>query len=794
MTNSGSKLKRREGTSGISGHLYETKLLCLINFRATHEHTIEEFHLVPNVDGIGAFDDICFRVKVEGLSKPIFVFIQAKHKENTKQTLKIDLTTYLNSFINIRLEFKPNHKEWLYEGTFDKEECFFVIYTTAKNQFTNVLDIKSEYSAVVNNLIHTGGTAKRLGLGEQHVQNLCKAALKEQMRYLAKRIAKLIDDGKFQMLMVDETVMRFHVILAQKVVNVSKTKSNDHRIASFRHDFFDTHEEYLTIFKYTLFEEILKERKLEAADITSLMSEFLADPTDATKLSKVIVTVVTFNKGVVEINKKYKEYLKQFTPQLEQVDVSKLTVNQAIQLAAKRILLSPDFKIKVPSSFGNKDLTIIPNETKKLKRIDHLTTIIINLLRECKSDKIVTINESVEKGFQKLNGGIASAIGNIFVLDDDNKLMKVTDNTESLGTQAKQLYESLNEKIKLINEEIELSKEDRSHEKLSNLSEYKFYFKINKFPKLLLECSEYEEQLVRDFLNKLVIYSNQANEESVEEILKKEIIETLTLSDYNQEKIDDIFLKYHNAIQKWWMRPEVSSLYLTKNNQIFEKANRNIIEDPLINSLSAPYIRQIKRYNYKFTEDAVRTLSLDNLQPTTIVTAQSSTLAIVKVLQYLKNKDYAALNVEQIVNLPNKKRKSLISELKTTKKDKVIILVCDKLKDSEKEKKTLENVADAVRNKRTIIVTYKTKNNDLSAEILQRYFKTGNIVHDVKSALIYMNEETQKRVLKSARVKYQDIEIGLEHLVSGMPRVRSVNTEDRTASTGSCHVKTKCKI
>ncbi|KAJ8705842.1 hypothetical protein PYW08_012888 [Mythimna loreyi] len=259
MTNSGSKLKRREGTSGISGHLYETKILCLINFRATHEHTIEEFHLVPNVDGIGAFDDICFRVKVEGLSKPIFVFIQAKHKENTKQTLKIDLTTYLNSFMNIRLEFKPNHKEWLYEGTFDKEECFFVIYTTAKNQFTNILDIKSKYSAVLNNLIHTGGTAKR--------------------------IAKLIDDGKFQMLIVDETVMRFHVILAQKVVNVSETKSNDHRIASFRHDFFDTHEEYLTIFKYTLFEEILKERKLEAADITSLMSEFLADPTDATKLS-----------------------------------------------------------------------------------------------------------------------------------------------------------------------------------------------------------------------------------------------------------------------------------------------------------------------------------------------------------------------------------------------------------------------------------------------------------------------------------------------------------------------------
>ncbi|KAJ8705841.1 hypothetical protein PYW08_012887 [Mythimna loreyi] len=335
-----------------------------------------------------------------------------------------------------------------------------------------------------------------------------------------------------------------------------------------------------------------------------------------------------------------------------------------------------------------------------------------NLLRECKSDKIVTINESVEKGFQKLNGGIASAIGNIFVLDDNNNLMKVTDNIESLGTQAKQLYESLNEKIKLINEEIELSKEDRPHEKLSNFSEYKFCFKINNFPKLLLECSEYEEQLVKDFLNKLVIYSSQANEESVEEILKKEIIETLTLSDYNQEKIDDIFLKYHNAIQKWWMRPEDSYLYLTKNNQIFEKANRNIIEDPLINSLSAPYIRQIKRYNYKFTEEAVRTLSLDNLQPTTIVTAQSSTLAIVKVLQYLKNKDYVALNVEQIVNLPNKKRKSLISELKTTKKDKVIILVCDKLKDSEKEKKTLENVADAVRNKRTIIVTYKTKNND----------------------------------------------------------------------------------
>ncbi|KAJ8710055.1 hypothetical protein PYW07_009421 [Mythimna separata] len=761
MTNSCSKLKRREGTSGISGQLYETKLLSLINFRAIHEHTIEEFQLVPNVDNIGTFDDICLKFKVEALNKAVFVFIQAKHKENIKQTLKIDLSTFFSSYMKIRQEFDPNHKDWLFKGTFDEEVCFFVIYTPARDQFPYVFDVTSGYSAIVDNLIGTGGVAKQSCSRREEIKSLCELALKEQMTHLAKRMANLIDDGKYQMLMSDDIMVRFHVVLAQKVVEVSEIQPNAYRIASFRHDFFGIHDKYLTVFKDALFKEILKTRKIKATDIKGLLDEFLGEPTNATKMSKVIGTVVTYEKGVLEMIKQYKNY---FTPQLKQVYVSQATVSQAVELGAKEILLSPDFKIRVPTSFGNKDLTLNRGENQKRSRIEHLTTKITDLLGECKSDKIVTIDETwKDPGFLALNGGIAGAIGNIFVLDDDTKLMKITDHPESLEIRAKQLYESLNERIKLINEKIEHSDEGRWNEKLSNLCEYKFNFKIKKFPKLLIECSEYEEELVKDFLNKLVVYSQQANERSIEETLKVEMKEILTL-DATQDKIDDMFLKYHNAILKWWMRPEgeFSSLYLTKNSQIFEKAISNIIEDPFLSSLSAPYIRQIRRYNYTFTEEAVKSLNLQNQPPVTMIVASSNTLTITKVFQYLKNKNYAALTIEQIVNLTKKKRKALIRELKAIKEEKIIIFVCDKMNYNEKEKKTLESMADAIRNNKTIIIT-----NDLSVDILQIHFKTVDTpVHDKKNSLIDMSEETQKCILKNARVKFQGIEVGLDYLVN----------------------------
>lgn len=618
---------------------------------------------------------------------------------------------------------------------------------------------------MLNDLIDTGGTAKQPNHRQEDIKVLCEVALKEQMVSLAEHIAKLVnDDRNFQSLLNNEIVLQFHVILARDVVDVSEIQPAGHRVATFRPNFFNISEKYLTIFKDTLFKEILKNRKIKSTNVNTFLTEYLAEPTNATKLSKVIGTVVKYNNGLLEMRKQYTEY---FTPQLKQVHVSQLTVNRALELAAREILLSPKLKLRVPSPFGNKDITLRGSDEKKKERIQWLATKITDLLVKCESSNtessIVTIDDSILKGLLELNGGIAGAIGSLFVLDDDTKLMKVTDNAKSLGTLAKQLFERLNEEIDSINK-------DKSKNKLvSNLCEYKFSFKVSKFPRLLLEPSENEENFAKDFLNKLVIYSNQANEKSVEEKLKSEIDENLTLSDSSQAKIDEMFLKYHNEIQNWWMQSKDAS-YLTKNSQIFEKATSYIIEDPLISSISVPYVRNLKRYNYTFSADAVESLNLQ-LSTISIIVAENSILSIAKVMQHFNYKDIIALDIEYIVKLKlsTKKRQALQRELTNTNK-KVIILVCEKIQDSEKERKYLKNLVEAVRSKKTIIIA-----NHLSVEILEGYFNTVRTVHDQRNSLIDMSVETRKRVLKCARVEFQGMEVELEHLVSGWPIVGTSN-------------------
>ncbi|KAJ8715586.1 hypothetical protein PYW07_010068 [Mythimna separata] len=356
---------RREGTSGISGHLYETKLLSLLYFRAFQDDRITDFQLASNVDHAGAFDDICFRIKVKRFDKPVSIFIQAKHRENKEQTLKIDLATYFTSYLEIRQQFDPSSKDLFWKGTFDEVDSLFVIYTTAKDESTNDSKVQSSFCPILNDLIDTGGTVQQTYKHENDVEFLCKIAIKEQIAVLAERVAKFINDNSnFQMLLTDEIFLRYHIILAQKVVDVTEVQPDGYRIASFRTDFFDTNDEYLLIFKDKLFKEILKRRKIKSTDIKKLLSEFLAEPTDISKLSKLIGTIIKYNNGQLEFDELAKKHL---SPNLEPIDVSRSTVDKAVELAAKEILLSEETTFKVPVAFGNKDITLSGNIEKKKK-------------------------------------------------------------------------------------------------------------------------------------------------------------------------------------------------------------------------------------------------------------------------------------------------------------------------------------------------------------------------------------------------------------------------------------------
>ncbi|KAJ8712495.1 hypothetical protein PYW07_005337 [Mythimna separata] len=195
---------KRAGTSGISGQLYESKLISLLYFRALQDKRIKEFKLASNINNIGAFDDICFTAEVDGFEKPIAVFIQAKHKENKNQILKMDLEIYFNSYLKIRQCFNQS-KDLFFKGSYDEVECLFVFYTTAKDEFSDDLKLESKFCSVLNDLIGTDGTVNQPDKRDKDVKSLCKVAMNEQMTSLAERMAKFINnDSNFQMMLIDE--------------------------------------------------------------------------------------------------------------------------------------------------------------------------------------------------------------------------------------------------------------------------------------------------------------------------------------------------------------------------------------------------------------------------------------------------------------------------------------------------------------------------------------------------------------------------------------------------------------
>ncbi|KAJ8704160.1 hypothetical protein PYW07_013454 [Mythimna separata] len=722
-----------EGTSGIRGQLYETKLLSLIFYRAKHDDSIEEFQLASNIADIGAFDDICIKVKMKGISKPLIVCIQAKHKDDREQTLDIDLIKYFRSYLKVRERFESDNKDELFKDKFEETESYFVIYTSGKDTFGKIA-VGSEFASQLNDLIDTGGTAKQ---SDADVKFLCEIYVKEQTISLAKTVAAFISgERNFQMMLSDELMLIHHVPLALKVVDISAIDPGKDGIATFRTDFFDTKDENLNLFKNTLYNEVLEKRNIKSSDIKKFVLEYLAEPTDVTKLSKLIGTAITYSNGQLEFVKISTKLQKDFKQQLNQVDISRSTVNKAIDLAARDMLSKG---LKVPAGFGNKDLMLGGNAERKARRIKHLTSKFVELLAKCKSGNTVTVDNSFDSGFLLLNGGIAGAIGNMFVLDDETKLMKITNNWESLGDLAKALYKNL--------------------EEIHDLHELRFRFKENKFPKLSFDCSEYEATLARDFLSKLIFYSQQADEKDVEQIIKDKIEEYLAdHPNYFQAKTDAIFLKYHDKIQKWWMEPKQAS-YLTKDSDIFEDAINHIIKDPLLSSINMTSMSKIKPViDYTFTEDAVSSWNLLEDANTVIITENSS-LTVVKVLQKLQDKDYALLDLQYIVNLPMNEQNVLCRELKNADSLKIYIFVCDEMKNTRDEIKTLKNIAKVLPTEKTVLVT-----NSTSVQTLREYFPTADSsVHDEHS-LTDMSGESQKSILET-RVMFQNVEVRMDLIV-----------------------------
>ncbi|KAJ8704019.1 hypothetical protein PYW07_013313 [Mythimna separata] len=737
---------KRAGTSGIQGQLYETKLISLIYFRLTHDDSVEQFSLATNRDGIGEFDDVCFIANIKGFDKPLAVFLQAKHRENDKLltfTSETDLAKYFSSYLKIRRTFDPSNKDMIFEGNFDDTECFFVMYTTTKGCPKNKM-YEGAYAEYLNKLIGTGGCCTQPSYTDDDLDLLCKIVMKDQITTLATQLAKFIcDESESEMSTNNDIMLRYHVILALNVFDVSEIQPEGHRIASFRQDFFTNNEVFIVLIKNILCLEVLKKQKSVENDVQSLLLKFLSEPSDVTTLSKLIGSVLTYKNDKIElISESITDDLQR---QLDKANVPQATVYEAAELAAKEYLLS--LKLKVPASFGNKDLTIRGDNKKIDKRLNYLTTKFIELLKQSEPNDIVTIDESLGDGFLQLNGGIACAVGNILVFDETSRLLKFIDNCESLGDLAKKWYEKLTTKIK-------------------KLHEYKLDIKVQKFPKLSFERGEYDMSIARDFYNKLLFYTNQATQNGVEKILREEI-DNQPCSDVHNFKIRSelIFLKYHDEIQRLWLIPKVGS-YLTEKSKVFENAVANAMSEPLMGVIKN--MHNIKNKILTFNENAINRFAMqhDGRIIGTIIVSESCVLTVAKVEQYLGSKNHVVLDLEYILKLSLKNYNTLCKELTNTTKDHIFIIVCNPFRDLRDSDNRLENIAKAFDGKQIIVITNKT-----SVDIMKEYFcQNGmcmcrNVRDDDINGFDDLSVESQKKFFAAYNIKFQGKYVSLDVII-----------------------------
>ncbi|KAJ8705660.1 hypothetical protein PYW08_012706 [Mythimna loreyi] len=722
---------KRPGTSGIRGQLYKTKLISLINFRLKHNDNIEEFALATNMDNIGVFDDICLRFKVKNLDKPLAIFIQAKHRENDK-LLKNYWATYFDSYMKIKQAFKPTNTDLMFKGQYDEIECFFVIYTTARGD-NNYETFESPYVNSLNDVIGTAEGGQQTTLEPKDY--LYKIIIKEQISQLAKAIAKLFFDDitDYQMFMNNEHVLNYHVILAQSFCKVSDIQIGSYRLAQVRPEFFDTDDENLMTFRSLLYSELIEKRRVGDSEFKTLIALFFNNPIDVTILSKVIGCVLTNKNGKLEFvdNKIINDDLK---CQLRKLHVSDVILDNAVEIAGREILtLNQNFK--VPAAFGNKDLNVSKDE------LTYLASKIFFLISKSDYNHVITIDESVDKQFLTFNEGIASAVGNLLVLDDNSKMLKFNENIQELGDVAKRLLTILKQ-----NETV-------------NLNKYRIDVKIKLFPKLTFDCDAHDKNGVQDFFNRLLFYTNQADENDTGKILEQQIKEyQFNLLSEECFLSHMIFLKYHDDIQNWWISPN-KAVYLTEKSDIYNNAMKIVLSDSPMTAMNKMYEVKTEEANVTFKRNVMDSLKLND-DAGNIVITDNVLLTLFKVKQYVQCRDHVVLDLKYSLELPENDFETLLTELETINENKIIILFFN---DSKFYcfNKELEIFLKKLKNKLKIIIT---EDKRISTMIKTLFSEAFNIVNDENTNLTDLTEDTQHSILQK-KIRFQGQEVKLKSIV-----------------------------
>ncbi|KAJ8715228.1 hypothetical protein PYW08_005209 [Mythimna loreyi] len=594
--------QKRAGTSGLSGQLYETKLLSLILFRALYVQEVKSFTIATNVENMGAFDDIVFRFNSNKGDKPKIMFVQAKHRDNpekekftVEEIMKLNgdfsLHKYLESYIKISQMFLPENSDDMFRGEFKNIECEFIIYTSAFERFSKIKIVKQFESQRFINTTKGGQTIFQFDYDEHDVDLLVQTVAKSRAVHLAKRLPKFILKDNYNNMMLDDLIKTYHVFLARHILEIEDGETeNNFRNAKFQETFFSSNDSLLLAFKAAICKEVMLLKK-------SISSDNLDE--------------------------------------------------------AERILKSMTFK--VPLNFGNLNFCFSGSEQKKEKKLEYLYSKFKQLFATANvsenimikvDDNMVGPNEILQNTDLE-SYRLGGLVGNLLILDDKTKTLKFNSDISTLSVDNLKLYEKLKSDVNI---------------GIDKVSKCRFDINVHRFPRLSLIHDEYDKKLIKGFLDKLVFYTNQATEDKVERLLKEEIDKYFVGSIPRQNdalfrvKGDAIFLKVHDCVQKWWKQP-IKAPYLTESCKYFFEAEQDVLNSPLLSILNFTYTKTIKNAlpALKFKNAAIELLHLDVLFDESIkilsIITEENALSSIKLIQYFKERnfnDYTFIDLDYV--------------------------------------------------------------------------------------------------------------------------------------------------
>nr|XP_049699405.1 uncharacterized protein LOC126055217 [Helicoverpa armigera]XP_049699406.1 uncharacterized protein LOC126055217 [Helicoverpa armigera] len=388
--------RKRKGTSGLGGHLYESKLLCLILLRALNDDYITEFYLATNVSGLGAFDDIVFKYKTKYVERPRIIFLQAKHRDDPKKDQvsindifkdngDFSLHKYLESYIEVVQKFQSDSENEIFGSSFVDTDCEFIIFTSAME---NLCDRGTALITDKESYVTTSDSGKILQFHakEAEVKCLIQTVVKLRAVQLAKRLAAFIFKKSCQNMMIDEIIKVYHVFLAQNVISVTKDNepNSSYNIGIFKDSFLQANDNVLLLMKHTICKELGIFRDTTLTDETAALKSI---------------------------------------------------------------------NFELPKNFGNVTFQINGNENKKLKRLNYLSGKIREILQNASKRDSYFVFEITENdiGAGKIlqttdleSYRLGGLVGNLLLYDQETKMLKFNDDEHQLTDDSLKLLQELN--------------------------------------------------------------------------------------------------------------------------------------------------------------------------------------------------------------------------------------------------------------------------------------------------------------------------------------------------------------